>query len=105
MANRLSLYAFLRTPHYELKCPDLLAPGTVGSATTYVLSAYFLYDSYNFSAQEPLNATLIGVSITSVLFLSGIAIAMRRGNVILTSLMARYARSYHAYIVHRKAKT
>ncbi|GAA98403.1 uncharacterized protein L969DRAFT_61585 [Mixia osmundae IAM 14324] len=62
----------------------------ITSATTYVLSAYFLWSAYGTAAVESLNATLIGVSVTSVVFLSGIAFALRKGNVVETSLMMAY---------------
>jgi len=66
------------------------------SATTYVLSAYFLWGIYDTAAKEPINATLIGVSVTSVLFLSGIAFGMKRGSVVETSLMLAYV-VYNVY--------
>ncbi|KAA1081084.1 hypothetical protein PGT21_029019 [Puccinia graminis f. sp. tritici] len=66
------------------------------SAAVYVGSAYFLFDSYAYAARESLSATLIGVSVTSVAFLSGIAISNRKGNVVETSLMMAYL-SYNIY--------
>ncbi|KNZ58259.1 uncharacterized protein VP01_1965g3 [Puccinia sorghi] len=66
------------------------------SAAVYVCSAYFLFDSYAYAARESLSATLIGVSVTSVVFLSGIAISNRKGNVVETSLMMAYL-SYNIY--------
>ncbi|KAI9604954.1 hypothetical protein H4Q26_002924 [Puccinia striiformis f. sp. tritici PST-130] len=66
------------------------------SAAVYVGSAYFLFDSYAYAARESLSATLIGVSTTSVVFLSGIAISNRKGNVVETSLMMAYL-SYNIY--------
>jgi len=66
------------------------------SAAVYVCSAYFLFDSYAYAARESLSATLIGVSVTSVVFLSGIAISHRKGNVVETSLMMAYL-SYNIY--------
>ena len=36
----------------------------------YVGSAFFLYDSYKFAAATPTSATLIGVSLTSLIFLT-----------------------------------
>lgn len=62
----------------------------ISSAATYVASAFFLYDSYKFAAATPHSATLIGVSLTSVIFLTGIAFALRKGNVVETSLMLAY---------------
>ncbi|MBW0523355.1 hypothetical protein O181_063070 [Austropuccinia psidii MF-1] len=66
------------------------------SAVIYVGSAYSLFDSYAYAARESLSATLIGVSVTSVGFLSGIAISNRKGNVVETSLMMAYL-SYNIY--------
>lgn len=66
------------------------------SAVIYVGSTYFLFDSYAYAARESLSATLIGVSVTSVAFLSGIAISNRKGNVVETSLMMAYL-SYNIY--------
>ncbi|KAH9809704.1 ICE2-domain-containing protein [Melampsora americana] len=66
------------------------------SAAIYVGSAYFLFNSYSYSARESVSATLIGVSVTSVVFLSGIAISNRKGNVVETSLMMAYL-SYNIY--------
>lgn len=57
---------------------------------TYVASFFFLHDSYKFAAATPTSATLIGVSLTSVIFLTGIAFALRKGNVVETSLMMAY---------------
>lgn len=69
------------------------------SAAIYVGSAYFLIDSYSYSARESMSATLIGVSVTSVGFLSGIAISNRKGNVVETSLMMAYL-SYNIYCAY-----
>lgn len=62
----------------------------ISSAAVYVVSSFFLYDSYKFAAATPTSATLIGVSLTSLIFLSGIAFALRKGNVVETSLMMAY---------------
>ena len=44
---------------------------------------------FHSAARDPVNATLIGVSITSVLFLSGISFAIKRGSVVEASLIVR----------------
>lgn len=76
------------------------------AAGVYVVSAYFLWEvswiscrvygragadlsaiqSYD-SVPDRISATLIGVAITSVIFLSGISFAVQKGNVVETSLM------------------
>jgi hypothetical protein len=66
-----------------------LTRAAVTSATTYVATAWSLYRIYPAVAQDPATATLIGVSITSVFFLSAIAFALRRTSVVETSLMVR----------------
>ncbi|CAH7667106.1 ICE2-domain-containing protein [Phakopsora pachyrhizi] len=66
------------------------------SAVIYVVSSYFLWDCYSYSARERMSATLIGVSVTSVGFLTGISINNRSGNVVETSLMMAYL-TYNIY--------
>ncbi|KAI5477154.1 ICE2 family protein [Pseudohyphozyma bogoriensis] len=60
------------------------------SAGVYVGSAYFLWESYD-SVPDRIGATLIGVIVTSILFLSGISFAAQKGNVVETSLILAYA--------------
>ncbi|KAM0752698.1 ICE2-domain-containing protein [Meredithblackwellia eburnea MCA 4105] len=71
--------------------PDLLQlVFLIASALVYVLSAYFLWESYD-AVPDRISATLIGVTITSIVFLSGISFAVQKGNVVETSLMLAYA--------------
>lgn len=68
------------------------------SAAIYVSCAYFLWESYD-SVPDRIGATLIGVAVTSVLFLSGISFALRKGNVVETSLVLALV-SFHLYLFH-----
>lgn len=58
----------------------------IASAVVYVFSFYFLWESYD-SVPDRIGATLIGVAVTSVLFLSGIGFASSKSNVVETSLV------------------
>lgn len=88
------------------RMPDVLSlVFLIGAAGVYVGSAYFLWEvrksipspssrltfgllqSYDSGVPDRLSATLIGVTITSILFLSGISFAAQRGNVVETSLV------------------
>lgn len=74
------------------RMPDVLSlVFLIGAAGVYVGSAYFLWESYDSGVPDRLSATLIGVTITSILFLSGISFAAQRGNVVETSLVLAYA--------------
>jgi hypothetical protein len=55
-------------------------------AVLYVGSAYFLWESYG-AVPDRISATLIGVAVTTIVFLSGISFGLQKGNVIETSLM------------------
>jgi hypothetical protein len=57
------------------------------SSTIYVVSAFSLLDAWGYTARESVNATLIGVSITSVVFLSAIGFATKKASVVEASLM------------------
>lgn len=46
----------------------------------------FFSQSYD-SVPDRISATLIGVALTSIVFLSGISFAISKGNVVETSLM------------------
>ncbi|GAA6039287.1 hypothetical protein JCM8097_003245 [Rhodosporidiobolus ruineniae] len=75
----------------DSRSPDLLKMGVlIIAAVLYVGSAYFLWESYG-AVPDTLSATLIGVAVTTILFLSGIAFSMQKGNPIETSLMLAYA--------------
>ena len=61
------------------------------SATTYVLAALALYVGFEGATKDrPGTAAAIATSVTSTLWLTAIAFAMRKGNVIETSLMFAY---------------
>lgn len=69
------------------RSPDLLKMLVlVISAVLYVGSAYFLWESYG-AVPDRISATLIGVAVTTIVFLSGISFGLQKGNVIETSLM------------------
>uniref|UniRef100_A0A0K3C831 BY PROTMAP: gi/472583985/gb/EMS21601.1/ ICE2 family protein [Rhodosporidium toruloides NP11] gi/647400374/emb/CDR45769.1/ RHTO0S11e04566g1_1 [Rhodosporidium toruloides] n=1 Tax=Rhodotorula toruloides TaxID=5286 RepID=A0A0K3C831_RHOTO len=73
------------------RSPDLLKMLVlVISAVLYVGSAYFLWESYG-AVPDRISATLIGVAVTTIVFLSGISFGLQKGNVIETSLMLAYA--------------
>lgn len=61
------------------------------SATIYVTAAFALYISFASATQDrPGTAAAIATSVTSTLWLTAIAFAIRKGNVIETSLMFAY---------------
>ncbi|GAA5864256.1 hypothetical protein JCM8547_001309 [Rhodosporidiobolus lusitaniae] len=75
----------------DSRSPDLLKMGVlIVAAVLYVGSAYFLYESYG-AVPDTISATLIGVAVTAILFLSGISFSMHQGNVIEASLQLAYA--------------
>lgn len=59
----------------------------LGSSATYVSCALNLYVAYSSAAKEAINATLIGVSLTTTIFLSVISFGLRKGNLVESSLM------------------
>ncbi|GAC96631.1 hypothetical protein PHSY_004214 [Pseudozyma hubeiensis SY62] len=61
------------------------------SATIYVTAAFALYVSFDGATKDrPGTAAAIATSVTSTLWLTAIAFAIRKGNVIETSLMFAY---------------
>ena len=65
----------------------------ITAAVIYVTSAYFLVESYD-QTDPPMSlvsATLTGVAVTSIAFLSAISFAVRKANVVETSLVLAYA--------------
>ncbi|KAK4047349.1 hypothetical protein OIO90_006208 [Microbotryomycetes sp. JL221] len=73
------------------RAPDMLQLLVlVLAAGVYVISAYFLWESFD-TVPDRLNAMLTGVAITSVVFLTGISFAIQKGNVLETSLVMAYA--------------
>ncbi|BGP50771.1 hypothetical protein JCM10450v2_006697 [Rhodotorula kratochvilovae] len=73
------------------RSPDLLKMLVlIIAAGIYVVSAYFLWESYG-AVPDRISSTLIGVAVTTILFLSGISFSMQKGNVIETALMLAYA--------------
>ncbi|KWU42714.1 ICE2-domain-containing protein, partial [Rhodotorula sp. JG-1b] len=73
------------------KTPDLFRMGSlILAAGVYVASAYFLWESYG-AVPDRISSTLIGVAVTTILFLSGISFSIQKGNVIESSLMLAYA--------------
>ncbi|GAA6053593.1 hypothetical protein JCM3770_001543 [Rhodotorula araucariae] len=70
--------------------PDLLKMLVlIIAAGIYVVSAYFLWESYG-AVPDRISSTLTGVAVTTILFLSGISFSMQKGNVIETALMLAY---------------
>ncbi|GAA5903597.1 hypothetical protein JCM8208_003634 [Rhodotorula glutinis] len=75
----------------DSRSPDLLKMLVlIVAAGIYVISAYFLWESYG-AVTDRLSSTLIGVAVTTILFLSGISFSVQKGNVIETALMLAYA--------------
>ncbi|KAG0660359.1 hypothetical protein C6P46_004659 [Rhodotorula mucilaginosa] len=73
------------------RAPDLFRMGSlILAAGVYVASAYFLWESYG-AVPDRISSTLIGVAVTTILFLSGISFSIQKGNVIESSLMLAYA--------------
>ncbi|RDX55776.1 hypothetical protein OH76DRAFT_1396116 [Lentinus brumalis] len=60
----------------------------VGAAAAYVASAWWVVASYPATADSPLSSTLLGVALTTLIFLTFIGFALRRTNVIETSCLA-----------------
>ncbi|GAA5873608.1 hypothetical protein JCM3774_004989 [Rhodotorula dairenensis] len=84
--SRFSLARTLNSP-----TPDLSRMGVlILAAGVYVASAYFLWESYG-AVPDRISSTLIGVAVTTILFLSGISFSVQKGNVIESSLMLAYA--------------
>lgn len=60
------------------------------SATVYVISAVGLYVSFEGATQgRALTAAAIGACIASTLWISGLALAFRKANIVETCLMVR----------------
>ncbi|GAA5934943.1 Ice2p [Sporobolomyces koalae] len=73
------------------KSPDFMRLGVlVLASAVYVGNFWFLFESYG-SVSDKISATLIGVAVTAILFLSGISFSTQKGNVVETSLMLAYA--------------
>ncbi|KPV73900.1 uncharacterized protein RHOBADRAFT_45191 [Rhodotorula graminis WP1] len=71
----------------DSRSPDLLKMLVLIVASgIYVISAYFLWESYG-AVTDRLSSTFIGVAVTTILFLSGISFSVQKGNVIETALM------------------
>ncbi|KAJ7487553.1 hypothetical protein B0H11DRAFT_1096884 [Mycena galericulata] len=62
----------------------------VGTAVTYVSSAWWIVASYPAAASSPLASTLLGAAICSFFFLSSIGFVLRKTNVIESSGMALF---------------
>ncbi|KAJ7125628.1 hypothetical protein C8R43DRAFT_1029702 [Mycena crocata] len=62
----------------------------VGTAVTYVSSAWWIVVSYPAAASSPLASTLLGAAICSWFFLSCIGFVLRRTNVVESSGMALF---------------
>lgn len=70
--------------------PDLLQLlWLIVAAAVYVTSSNFLYQAYE-STTDPSTATLLAISVTSVVFLSGISFSIRKGNIVETSGVFAY---------------
>ncbi|KAH9950398.1 hypothetical protein B0H21DRAFT_533382 [Amylocystis lapponica] len=62
----------------------------VAAAAAYVTSAWWIVMAYPTAASSPLSSTLLGVALTTLIFLTLIGFVMRRTNVIETSGLALF---------------
>ncbi|EJD55412.1 hypothetical protein AURDEDRAFT_109743 [Auricularia subglabra TFB-10046 SS5] len=62
----------------------------VAAAAAYVGAAWWIVASYPWTATTPLSSTLLGVALSSLLFLTLIGFALRRTNVIESAGMALF---------------
>ncbi|KAK2461951.1 hypothetical protein APHAL10511_006414 [Amanita phalloides] len=62
----------------------------IATSATYVASAWWMVDSYPSAASSPLSSTLLGVAITTFLFLTCIGFWLRRTNIIESSSLALF---------------
>ncbi|EMD42114.1 hypothetical protein CERSUDRAFT_110660 [Gelatoporia subvermispora B] len=62
----------------------------VAAAAAYVTSAWWIVATYPAAAQSPLSSTLLGVALTSLIFLTLIGFVLRRTNVIESSGLALF---------------
>ncbi|KAF8632616.1 hypothetical protein AX15_001818 [Amanita polypyramis BW_CC] len=62
----------------------------IATSATYVASAWWIVDSYPTAASSPLSSTLLGVAITTFLFLTFIGFWLRRTNIIESSGLALF---------------
>jgi len=62
----------------------------IGTSVTYVISAWWIVESYPTAAFSPLSSTLLGVALTTFLFLSFIGFWLRRTNIIESSGLALF---------------
>ncbi|PIL31887.1 hypothetical protein GSI_06591 [Ganoderma sinense ZZ0214-1] len=60
----------------------------IAAAAAYVTSSFWIVVSYPATADSPLSSTLLGVALTTVIFLTFIGFALRRTNVIESSCLA-----------------
>ncbi|KAF8736543.1 hypothetical protein AX14_014377 [Amanita brunnescens Koide BX004] len=62
----------------------------IAASATYVASAWWIVDSYPSAASSPLSSTLLGVAITTFLFLTCIGFWLRRTKTIESSSLALF---------------
>ncbi|KAH7104123.1 ICE2-domain-containing protein [Auriculariales sp. MPI-PUGE-AT-0066] len=62
----------------------------IASAAAYVTAAWWIVTSYPWTATTPLSSTLLGVAVSSFVFLSLIGFTLRRTNIIESSGMALF---------------
>ncbi|KZW01992.1 hypothetical protein EXIGLDRAFT_665718 [Exidia glandulosa HHB12029] len=62
----------------------------IASAAGYVAAAWWIVASYPWTATTPLSSTLLGVALSSLVFLTLIGFALRRTNVIESAGMALF---------------
>ena len=76
--------------HYAARSETWQVGSLLVSASIYVLSLGVLISTYAESAREPIHATLIGASVTALLFLSGLSFLTTASRFVLeASLMVR----------------
>ncbi|KAM6498069.1 hypothetical protein JOM56_006017 [Amanita muscaria] len=62
----------------------------IATSVTYVISAWWIVESYPTAASSPLSSTLLGVALTTFLFLTFIGFWLRRTNIIESSGLALF---------------
>ncbi|PFH54429.1 hypothetical protein AMATHDRAFT_134485 [Amanita thiersii Skay4041] len=62
----------------------------IATSATYVVSAWWIVGSYPTAASSPLSSTLLGVALTTFIFLTFIGFWLRRTNIIESSSLALF---------------
>lgn len=66
------------------------APDSCSAGCSLTCTPYLVHQSYPWTATTPLSSTLLGVALSSLVFLTLIGFALRRTNVIESAGMALF---------------